>query len=246
MRTAANWPYPKMIAHRGAGKLAPENTLSAMRLGYEMGYRMAEYDAKLSADQIVILLHDAELERTTNGQGLAGGLNFSELACLDAGSWHSTAYAGEAIPTLNAIARYTLANNMASNIEIKPTPGQETLTGQVIAQTAQVLWKDAVTPPLLTSFSAQALEAAKSAVPSLPRGLLSQHLPEDWLAILTRLECVSLHLHHEAVTKEVLDQVQAAGFRLAAWTVNDPERAQELLTWGIDAVITDNIDQIRP
>lgn len=246
MRSPANWPYPKMIAHRGAGKLAPENTLSAMRLGHEMGYRMAEYDAKLTADQIVILLHDAELERTTNGKGLAGELSFSQLGCLDAGSWHSAVYAGEAIPTLNAIASFTLANGMASNIEIKPSPGKETLTGQIVARQARELWKNAAIPPLLTSFSVQALEAAKSESPALPRGFLTKSLPEDWLAILTALECVSLHLHHEAVTKTVLEQVQTAGFRLAAWTVNDPERAKELLNWGIDAVITDNIEQIRP
>ena len=246
MRSPANWPYPKMIAHRGAGKLAPENTLSAMRLGYKMGYRMAEYDAKLTSDQIVILLHDAELERTTNGQGLAGELSFSQLGCLDAGSWHSADYAGEAIPTLNAIASYTLANGMASNIEIKPTPGKESLTGQVVARQARELWKEASTQPLLTSFSVQALEAAKLESPALPRGFLTKSLPEDWLAILTGLDCVSLHLHHEAVTKNVLEQVQTAGFRLAVWTVNDPERAKELLTWGVDAVITDNIEQIRP
>ena len=75
---------------------------------------------------------------------------------------------------------------------------------------------------------------------------MAKVLPEDWLAILMRLDCVSLHLHHEAVTKNLLEQVQQAGFRLAAWTVNDPERAKELLNWGIDAVITDNIEQIHP
>lgn len=246
MRPPATWPYPKMIAHRGAGQLAPENTLCAMRLGFKMGYRMVEFDAKLTADQVVILLHDADLERTTNGQGLAGELSFSELGYLDAGSWHSAAYAGETIPTLSAISRYTLANDMASNIEIKPSPGKETLTGKLVARQASELWKNAVIPPLLTSFSVQALEAAKLESPELPRGYLAKVLPEDWLAILMRLDCVSLHLHHEAVTKNLLEQVQQAGFRLAAWTVNDPERAKELLNWGIDAVITDNIEQIHP
>lgn len=245
MRPLSPWPYPKMIAHRGAGKLAPENTLAAMRLGFDLGYRMAEYDAKLSADRVSILLHDAELNRTTNGQGLAGDLSYSELAQLDAGSWHSPRYAGETIPTLASIARYTLANGIASNIEIKPTPGVETLTGQIIATNAKDLWKGVGTPPLLTSFSVESLEAAHAHAPELPRGFLSKTLPDEWFGILTRLDCASIHLHHEAITKANLDEIRSKGFRVAAWTVNDIQRAKELLSWGIDAVITDIVDQIK-
>ena len=68
----APWPYPFWIAHRGAGKLAPENTLAAFRLGAQHGYRMFECDAKLSADGVPFLMHDATLERTTSGQGIGG------------------------------------------------------------------------------------------------------------------------------------------------------------------------------
>jgi len=86
-----SWPYPKWIAHRGAGKLAPENTLAAFRLGATHGYRMFECDAKLSSDGVVFLLHDEHLERTTNGTGVAGSHGWSHLSQLDAGSWHSAA-----------------------------------------------------------------------------------------------------------------------------------------------------------
>src|SRR3989344_5760406 len=68
----APWPYPRWIAHRGAGKLAPENTLTAFRLGAQHGYRMFECDAKLSADGVPILMHDATLDRTTNGAQALG------------------------------------------------------------------------------------------------------------------------------------------------------------------------------
>lgn len=72
----SSWPYPRWIAHRGAGKLAPENTMSAFRLGAQHGYRMFECDAKLSADGVLFLLHDATLQRTTNGQGTGGERNY--------------------------------------------------------------------------------------------------------------------------------------------------------------------------
>ena len=92
------WPYPRWVAHRGAGKLAPENTMSAFRLGAQHGYRFFECDAKLSQDGVLFLMHDATLDRTTNGHGIGGELTMGEIAQLDAGSWHSRAFAGESLP----------------------------------------------------------------------------------------------------------------------------------------------------
>uniref|UniRef100_UPI0005C294EE glycerophosphodiester phosphodiesterase family protein n=1 Tax=Pseudacidovorax intermedius TaxID=433924 RepID=UPI0005C294EE len=91
----APWPYPRWIAHRGAGKLAPENTLAAFRLGAEYGYRMFECDAKLSQDGVVFLMHDAALTRTTGMPGVGGDQPWAALSQLDAGRWHSRRYAGE-------------------------------------------------------------------------------------------------------------------------------------------------------
>ena len=240
------WPYPKFVAHRGAGKIAPENTLSAMRLARSFGYSMVEFDVKLTNDNVPILLHDSNLERTTNGTGQAGDYPFAELAQLDAGSWLSAAFAGETIPTLSAIAAYTIANSIASNIEIKATPGLETLTGTRVARQTKQDWSNAPIPPLLSSFSEASLIAAKLEAPELPRGLISDVLPENWLELMNRLDCVSLHLRHTAVTQAVIQAVQQAGFRLAVWTVNEPQRSQELVQWGADAIITDAIDRISP
>ena len=92
------WPYPRWVAHRGAGKLAPENTLAAFRLGAQYGFRMFECDVKLSRDGVPFLLHDTDLARTTAVTGIAGEREWSELSRLDAGAWHSRAYAGEPLP----------------------------------------------------------------------------------------------------------------------------------------------------
>ena len=113
---ARDWPYPRLVAHRGAGKLAPENTLTAMRVGHAHGYRMVEFDVKLSADGVAFLLHDATLERTTSGRGRADALPWRELSRLDAGAWHSAEYAGEPVPTLAAIARWALAISKAISV----------------------------------------------------------------------------------------------------------------------------------
>src|SRR4030095_4332832 len=221
---ARDWPYPRLIAHRGAGLQAPENTLTAMRVGHAHGYRMFEFDVKLAADNVAFLLHDATLERTTTGRGRADALPWRELSRLDAGGWHSAKYAGEPLPTLASIARWARATGVACNIEIKPTVGRERETGAAGAVDALALWRDADVLPLLSSFSEDALAAARDAAPALPRALLAEEAPSDWQARLERLGCVALDLDHEAITSELARKVRHAGYRFLCYTPNEPDR----------------------
>ena len=241
---AQDWPYPRLVAHRGAGKLAPENTLTAMRVGHAHGYRMVEFDVKLAADNVSFLLHDATLERTTSGRGRADALLWRELSRLDAGGWHSAKYAGEPLPTLASVGRWARAHGVACNIEIKPTPGRERETGAAVALDAMTLWRDADVPPLLSSFSEAALEAARDAVPVLPRALLLDTIPADWQDRLARLECVALVADHEALTAGVVKTARASGYRVLCYTPNDAARIGELAEWNVDGIITDAVDHI--
>ena len=239
------WPYPRWIAHRGAGKLAPENTLAAFRLGASHGYRMFECDVKLSADGVPFLLHDATLDRTSNGQGLAAELNWDELSRLDAGSWHSPAYAGEPLASLESVARFCLDNALALNIEIKPTPGSESLTGTVVANVAARLWTEAPTdamPPLLSSFQPAALEAARAAQSHLPRALLLDALQTGWLETALRLGCVAVVCKHTQWDAVSVQQAQSAGLKVLSYTVNDAPAADRLWALGTDGIITDRVD----
>lgn len=241
------WPYPSLIAHRGAGHHAPENTLAAIRVGAQHGFRMMEYDVKLSRDGVAVLLHDDTLERTSSGKGIAGDYTLQQLAAIDFGSWHSRDFAGEPIPTLYSVATYTLANGIASNIEIKPTKGAEAETGRQVALLAQQLWAHAELPPLLSSFSEEALEAAAQAAPSLPRALLiGRELPPDWQARAERLGCTGMNLNTRYLTRDAARQVLDAGYTLAVYTVNDPARARELLDWGCHGIFTDEVKTISP
>lgn len=249
-----SWPYPRWIAHRGAGKLAPENTLAAFRLGARHGYRMFECDVKLSADDVPFLLHDATLDRTTNakevlGSGAsatAGDHPWAELSRLDAGSWHSRAYAGEPLPTLEAIARFCIANHYLLNIEIKPTPGTERHTGEVVAQHAARLWAGQPTPPLLTSFEPAALEGAQEAAPQLPRGLLLESLWTGWLENALMLGCEAVVCNYGLWTTSSVTQAHSAGFKALSYTVNDDWMAQRLADLGTDGIITDRVEMFAP
>ncbi|MFN3376754.1 MAG: glycerophosphodiester phosphodiesterase [Burkholderiaceae bacterium] len=240
------WPYPRWIAHRGAGKLAPENTLAAFRLGAEYGYRMFECDAKLSRDGVLFLLHDATLERTTNGHGTAGHQDWQALAQLDAGSWHSRRHAGEPLPTLENLARWCLANGLYLNIEIKPTPGTEEATGHAVGALAARLWQGQAVPPLLSSFHPEALAGARAAAAHLPRGLLLDTLWDGCLDVAAQLECAAVICNHALWDAALVARVQGAGHRALSYTVNDDWAAQRLIDLGTDGIITDRVDFFSP
>ena len=241
-----DWPYPRWIAHRGAGKLAPENTLAAFKRGASHGYRMFECDVKLSADGVPFLLHDSTLERTTNGRGTAGQKLWAELAALDAGSWHSRPFAGEGLPSLAQIAEACLAHSWLLNIEIKPTPGSETLTGTVVANTAAIFWAEAAVPPLLSSFQPLALQAAQAVQPHLPRGLLLDTLPADWLQTAQHLGCSAVISQHKLWTPVTVARARSAGLKTLSYTVNDIASVQRLQALGIDGFITDRVGDFPP
>ena len=239
-----DWPCPRWIAHRGAGKLAPENTLAAFRLGASFGYRAFECDVKLSRDGVPFLLHDATLERTTDGAGTAGDRPWSELSALDAGRWHGPAFAGEPLPRLDGIARFVIDHDSVLDIEIKPTPGLERETGAVVAREAQRLWNGQAVPPLLSSFQPEALAGARDSAPGLPRALLLDELRPGWLDATQALGCVAVVTNHKLMDAALAGQLRGAGLRALCYTVNDAATAARLNGLGVDGIITDAVDRL--
>jgi glycerophosphoryl diester phosphodiesterase len=252
------WPYPRVLAHRGGGTLAPENTVAAIGVGRAHGFTGIEFDAMLAADAVPVLIHDAMLERTTSGRGEVASLTAAQLAMLDAGGWHSAAFAGEPLPRFDAAVDYCRQHGVWINIEIKPSPGAAARTGEVVARATAQRYADVIVPggdgpdrlvpavPLFSSFEREALVAARAAAPDIPRGYLLDRIPPDWRAELESLGCVALHTNHKHLTREAAAAVKAAGYWLFCYTVNDVARAQEILGWGVDAFCTDRIDLIAP
>lgn len=244
MTIPSAWPYPRWIAHRGAGKLAPENTLAAFALGHAHGYRMFECDARLSADGEVFLLHDDRLERTTDGRGEAVEQPWGALARLDAGAWHGPRHAGERLPTLAQVLAFCGERGCLLNIEIKPAPGDEIRTGRRVAEVLAAA--SVVPPPLLSSFSPTALAAAAAVAPATPRGLLLETFRAGWLDEARALGCVAVIAECAAWTPETAAQAAAAGLRRLAYTVNDAAEAERLRALGLDGLITDRVDHFVP
>jgi glycerophosphoryl diester phosphodiesterase len=240
------WPYPRIIAHRGGGTLAPENTLAAMRKAKERGFAGVEFDVMLAGDATPILMHDQRLERTTSGRGAIAETAYRDMRTLDAGSWFSREYAGEPVPSFERAGRLCIELALWADIEIKPATGFEAQTGKAAALAARELWRDSPAQPLLCSFQPASLAAAKEAAPELPRGALTKTIPPDWEQWMQKLGCVSLHCDYRMLLPQQARAVRGAGYWLLCYTVNDPEIVRVLFDWGVDAIITDRLDLIAP
>lgn len=242
----ASWPYPRVVAHRGGGRLAPENTLGAIRFGAALGFEGVEFDVMLSRDGAPVLFHDETLKRTTGRRGRVAHTDFETLATLDAGAWRGRRWRGECIPSFAAAGALCRELGLWANVEIKPASGHARATGAAVARMARELWRGAATPPLLSSFSIDALLAAKRVAPELGRGWLVGRVPRNWRETLAALECVALHCHQRALTPALADEIHAAGYAILAWTVNDRRTAKKLLRWGVDCLVTDALKRIGP
>ena len=234
-----NWPYPRIVAHRGGGALAPENTLGAIRLGASMGFKGVEFDVMLAGDGTPVVIHDETIDRTTNGKGRVPSMSYAELSAFVSGN-------GERIPTYESVAKLCLELGVWANVEIKPAKGHERATGEAVARMTKELWKSAPVQPLLSSFSMEALAAAQEAAPDLARGGLCDKLPEGWRGILKQLGCRAVHCNYQSLNGKLAADIHEAGYAILLWTVNDVAEARRLLAVGADCLVTDALDRIGP
>lgn len=236
------WPVSPLIAHRCGGSLAPENTLAGLRAAAALGCRAVEFDVMLAADRVPVLIHDETLDRTTDGEGRVCERTAAELRRLDAGRRHSPRFAGERIPMLAEAAVVCRLLGLAANVEIKPAAGFEAETGEVVGRAVAELWRNAPDPPLLSSFSAEALAAARRAAPDLRRGLLFEVPPADCWEAAREFGAVTIHCAASAVDDAFLAAAREHRLPVFCYTVNDPEQAGDLLARGVAAVFTDRPD----
>jgi len=235
------WPYPRLMAHRAGGTVAPENTLAGIRMGASLGFRAVEIDVRFSRDDVPVLQHDAAIDRNTNGKGLLAEKDWVELAGVDAGIWRGEAYRGEPMARLADAAALLKALHVVPHVEIKRVRGREREIGGRVADEVALHWQGAAEVPLLISFSAEALEGARDRQPGLQRGFIAESPWDEDIGVLERLDAASLHLEHPLITPELANVLHERGRRLVAWTVNDVVRAEALLAMGVDGIVTDNI-----
>jgi len=235
---------PRLIGHRGAAASAPENTLVSLQKAYEEGATWVEFDVKLTADGVPILMHDDRLGRTTDGHGKVAKMSSEDISMLDAGGWFAPEFAGERVPTLRAALERCADLGMGMNIELKPCSGRALETAKAALNLVDEIWPDNLPQPLFSSFDRPSLEAVKAVKPDALLGYLCTRVPRNWPEIITRLGCSTLNVSNRWIRQKHIAAARALDVPVLVYTVNDPARAKKLLDLGVTSVFTDNVETI--
>ena len=236
--------FPPVIAHRGASAYAPENTIVAFTKAAQLDIKWIEFDVMQAACGEAIVFHDETLDRTTNERGPVGDHPYAYLAALDAGAWFDMRFAGEKIPTLKQALEFLVNTKMSANVEIKPLPGQEKSTAIRALQAVSAYFPQPNPAILFSSFSIESLQALRDSSPNCLLGLLLHDWESRWQTVCQSLQCISVHVNEEIMTRDAAQEIKSMGKYLLCYTVNNPKRAMELYSWGVDAVFSDVPDKI--
>lgn len=233
----------KIIAHRGMSTLAPENTMAAFELMPRYHINWLETDLAITKDKKLVIMHDADVTRTTNGTGKVASLNFSELRSLSAGEWFDSRFCHEKVPTFDEVIDFINRTHINLNLEIKPTSGKNaiTLTDSMVHQLAvKVNQINSKTRIIISSFYPDILLKMHCLRPDLEYAcLFNQHTLPLWKPLTRILNAKIIHPDDRKLTASKVKRLKKAGYEINVWTVDRIDRANQLFNWGVDGIFTD-------
>lgn len=230
---------PPIIAHRGANAFAPENTLSAFLKAKEFGFNWIEFDVMLSADNELVVIHDEELARTTNGLGAVMDYSYDHLQKLDAGSWFNSTFSAERISDLQTVLTFLYEHQLSANIELKALQNRDDILVKKVLEVLNKNRKLFTSPPLISSFSRSVLESVSKKSPDTLIGFLMDQWESDWEMFCDQIKSIAVCINHNILTKERVNAIKSTGRQILTYTVNDVARAKLLYSWGVDAIFSD-------
>lgn len=231
-----------LIAHRGASAYAPENTLEAIRLAAKMGAKWIETDVQLTADGHLVMIHDAKLDRTTNGSGLVVHSKLADIVSLDSGTWFSADYKDARTVTLEDYLTTILEEGLNLQLELKEMSGLEEPLVEATCAVVKKHWPIGENALFLSGFSERCMRLAAKQLPDVPRGLATAAMPRDPKARLEETDCQILHLQASFVSEQDMERLCADNIEFAIATVNDPDQARYFLERGAQSVLSDRPD----
>lgn len=232
-----------VVAHRGSSSVAPENTLAAIGAAIRSGATGIEIDVQLTADRVPVVIHDDVLDRTTSGSGPLSAVRSDTLRTLDAGSWFAPEFAGERVPTLDAVLDHlSAADGVQLLLEVKGAwdVADVRLVTEAVAEWALA---DRV---VAMSFSVATVGALATVAPWLRRGLLITEAEDGVLDLCRHLGATACNPRGNVLRErpELVAQAHAAGLTVTPWTLNEPERWATAVELGVDGIMTDRLDQL--
>lgn len=229
-----------VIAHRGASFYHPENTLAAFELAYQQGADGIETDVHLSKDGIAMLIHDAKINRVTNGTGFVNQLTCQELKTYDMGSWFNTQYHSERMITLTEFLQWAQDKNLVLNLELKTVDMDYPLIEEIVYQ--EVIKYDMLNQVVFSSFNSQTLEKLKKIDPDTKVAILASRHKLTLLQMSQQLHFNGVHLKHNYIDRVITKKHHRAGIYVAVYTVNDPNQMRRCFQANCDMIITDRPD----
>jgi glycerophosphoryl diester phosphodiesterase len=229
-----------IIAHRGASGNAPENTLAAFRKAVALGATFIETDLQLSRDARFVAIHDATVNRTTNGHGAVHDMTLAELRRLDAGSWFGSEFAGERIPTLEEVLEFSKKHDVVFYLEIKPGGswgGEHALIG-ALRESGEI------PRALVISFDAAIIQSLRKIEPTLMTGLLYDGQIENPLDKAVAIGARQLAVRGDLVTPALLAEARKKDLQVVCWTVNHSAHMRMLAAAGVDGIMSDYPDRL--
>lgn len=234
---------PMVCAHRGQSGLYPENTIAAFEAAIALGADFIECDVHRTSDGHIVVMHDGDVRRTTDGEGPLEQMTLEQVHALDAGSWKSEQFAGERVPLLAEVLD-EIAPRCIVDIEIK----QRGIADQVARLITEA---GMVRQTTVVSFSLEDLAAAKAAVPELSCGLITGGPGADTLEAVQALigsalaaGCNFITCAHGAVTESLVRQCHLVGLVIMAWTMDRPEDIRRMIDLQVDALVSNYPERV--
>jgi glycerophosphoryl diester phosphodiesterase len=232
---------PWIIAHRGASGHTPENTMAAFERAVQLGAGFIETDLHLTRDAQFVAIHDATLERTTNGRGAVRDFTLAELRRLDAGKWFDRDYMGQRIPTLDEILEFARKNDVIFYLEVK----YDAAWGMHHSLMAALQKAENAARTIVISFDQTTLAALRRVDASIMMGLLADESGKDYVKDTLELGARQLCPQASLVTRELVERAHGADLQVATWTVDDVDEMRRVITAGVDGIMTNFPDRLR-
>lgn len=218
----------KIYAHRGASNERPENTIAAFRRALALGVFGIELDVHLTSDGAAVVIHDATVDRTTDGSGSIDAMTLEEIRQLDAGD-------DERVPTLAEVLNL-VASSAHVDIEVK-APAAAAAVLEEAGRRRAMRWA-------MSSFDHEVLRFVRSRSLDVELWPLAVDIDNDVITTALDLRSPLLAVHDSSVSRDVVSSLSARNLGLWVWTVNDPDRAITLATWGVEGICTDTPESI--
>lgn len=227
---------PLIVGHRGGRKWAPENTLASFKQCVDHGYAL-ELDIHKCKSGELVVIHDDDVNRTTDGTGMVKDKTLSELRCLSAGKWYDEKFAAERVPLLSEVLE-VVNGRVPIQIEIKNQP----VKYEGIENDLAALLKSYKAPETLTviSFDHEVLHRFHELAPEYKVGFLDGGIPYNIGAYAKTIGATAWHPEYSALRLEDIQRAHKAGIRVSPWTVNDAKAWKEMIRLGVDAIVTDD------